>query len=113
MFAPNRLISSVIALYPGDNLDRGAVWRYLAHFDLQKALQAALARAKSLAPPPAVSISPPPASPQTARPRTATPRKTRHHPLGNFIAFRRPRSDEGLPDFAAIIQLPPVPVAFP
>lgn len=113
VFAPNRLISNVIALYPGDNLNRGAVWRYLAHFDLRKALHAALARAKSLTPPPTVSSSPPPASPQMRRPRTATPRKTRHHPLGNFIAFRRPRADEGLPDFAAILQLPPVPVAFP
>jgi hypothetical protein len=111
--ACGRLIDQVIALYPSDSLDRGAVWRYFAHFDLHTALQAAFARAKSLTLPP-VSSSPPPACPTTPmQPRKATPRKTRHHPLGNFIAFRRPRADEGLPDFAAILQLPPVPVAFP
>lgn len=103
----------MIALYPGDSLDRGAVWRYLAHFDLPQALQAALSRAKSPALTPPVSSSPPPASPTTPPSQTATPRKTRHHPLGNFIAYRRPRAGEGLPAFGAILQLPPVPMAFP
>ncbi|CAE7338842.1 unnamed protein product [Symbiodinium sp. KB8] len=117
VFAADRLVTDVIALYQGDSLDDGPVWRYMAHHDHRGALTAALARAQaeearlqSAAEPaaPATEAAQKPAS-RTKRPAT----KTRHDPRGNYILYRRPRPDEGLPDYAAVLQLPPVPAAFP
>ncbi len=116
VFAADRLVTDVIALYQGDSLD-GRAWRYMAHHDLRGALTAALARAEaeearlhSAAEPttPAAEAAEKPAS-RAKRPA----RKTRHKPRGNFILYRRPQPDEDLPDFAAVLQLPPVPAAFP
>jgi hypothetical protein len=114
VFAANRLIPSVIALYRGDLLDRGAVRRYMAHHDLRRALHAALARAQAVEARlrmEAAMIAAPVSSSPTSR--VARAQKTRHHPLGNFIVYRPPGPDDGLPVFAAELQLTPVPEAFP
>ena len=47
-----------------------------------------------------------------ARPSMQRSAKTRHHPSGNFIIYRRPSPSEDLPSYAAVLQLPPVPEAF-
>lgn len=115
VFAANRLIPTVIALYRGDSLDRGAVWRYIAHHDLKRAIGAALARAQAEEQRLAAAAMRVVEAPRAQQQRERSPRatKTRHHPLGNFIVYRRPRPDEGLPDYAAVLELPPVPDAFP
>jgi hypothetical protein len=115
VFAAGRLIPTVIALYRGDQLARGPVRRYIAHHDLGRALEAALARARTdellrLAETAPIA-SPVPAAATTLR--AARTQKTRHHPLGNFIVYRAPRAGEDLPSYAAVLELPPVPEAFP
>jgi hypothetical protein len=112
VFAAGKLIPTVVALYRGDRLDLGPVWRYITHHDLRGALDAALGRARaSEARVPAAPTSP--SVTPLAGPRAGRGPKTRHHPLGNFILYRQPRGDEALPGYAAVLQLPPVPEAFP
>ncbi|HEX5051024.1 MAG TPA: hypothetical protein VFZ65_04570 [Planctomycetota bacterium] len=101
VFACGRLVDQVIALYRGDTLDRGPVHRYMAHFDLRRALQAALARA------PATIVAEPEVVASDDEPPSG---KTRHHPAGNFILFRPPAS---LAPFFAILPGAPVQAAFP
>lgn len=112
VFGAGRMITTVIALYRGDSFDRGPVWRYMAHHDLRRALEAALARAQRVEELLRVAatqiVKAPPARPSVQRST-----KTRHHPSGNFIVYRRPSPGEDLPSYAAVLQLPPVPEAFP
>lgn len=111
VFGANRLIRSVIALYHGDSLERGPVWRYITHHDLGGALATALARAQSQEE--RLLRAREPVASASVRPKRSRATKTRHHPLGNFILYRRPRDGDKLPPFAAFLELPPVPEAFP
>jgi hypothetical protein len=129
VFAADRLIKDVIALYGGDDLDRPPVMRYLAHNDLRQALTAASERGEPkrvmLAEPcetPAlnsrrhsnVTRTKPAQEPDPfAMPPAKEPtphRKTRFDPAGNLILYRRP--DDSLPSFVALLTGAPVSPAF-
>src|SRR5262245_23368407 len=114
VFAADRLVRSVIALYRGDSLERGPACRYIPHHDLRRALEAALASAlaeeeRLLAVAPVVKVG----LEKSVGPPVKRTKKTRHHPLGNFIVYCRPRPGEDLPHYAALLELTPVPKAFP
>lgn len=107
LFAINRLIDVVIALYPGDSLENASVvTRYMAHNDLEAALRAAFQRAiegeQRLAEEQAKIESPPPNSEEPKSPRGPRKKKSRFHPLGSFVLHAPPADDD--PPFA--IRLP-------
>ncbi len=114
LLAVNRLISTVIALYQGDDFSEGGVTRYMLHNDLGKALGAALGSALEFE----ASISLEHGEVPEQRPRSVPKKgfkplkKSRFHPLGNFIIYQEPSSEDNLPDYAIKLFLLPVPKAF-
>src|SRR5690606_8665313 len=101
LFAVDRLIPTVLALYPQDRLDRPPLTRPIPHFDLGAAHRAARRReddaiaAERARAAPAVIVRP-------TREPAARLKKSRFHPDGNFVLIAPPPPDSGLPEFAVI-----------
>ncbi len=100
LLAVNRLIESVISLYPGDSLEAGTVSRHIPHHDLQQALQKALDQALCTEAKLAKTTSNDEPLRNTDKQSMKRLKKSRFRPGGSFIVYRSPSPSSEAPPFA-------------